>query len=174
MTGDYGYVSLEVDQYAAHFSSSWYLLQELDGLDDAWATLRGLIAGLGINNPAKIVWNAIPFSFVADWAFPFGSLLDRLAVQPFAGRWEIYDMVNSVKESWHLKQRRVYQQNYSGIKKATNRVLVERYSRRLGANIALEDIDLTDLDQKQQLLLGSLLAGNTLFRNGPKPPKKHK
>jgi len=170
----YGYRSLRLEKYQASFSASWYLYQELEGLDDAWAGLRGLIAGLGLNNPAKIAWNAVPFSFVADWMFPFGSLLDRLAVQPFAGRWEIYDMTNSLKETAYLVQDRVYKGNDLADKKEVNGVHVQRYTRNLGADISVTDIDLTDLDQKQQLLLASLVAGNTLFRSGTKPAKKHK
>jgi len=172
-SGNYGYASIDVDSYKAMFSASWYLLQELDGLDDAWAQLRGLIAGLGINNPAKIVWNAIPFSFIADWMFPFGKTLDYLAVQPFQGRWEVYDVVNSIKETWRLKQNRVYANEVLGMGQTrTNTVVVERYHRWLGLNIALQDIDFTDFTQQQQLLLGSLLAGNTLFRDGKKAHKK--
>lgn len=168
----YGYTSLEIDEFAATFSASWYLVQELEGLEDKYAQLRGLIAGAGINNPLKIVWNAIPFSFIADWMFPFGKLLDSFAVQPFRGRWEIYDFVNSVKETWHLTQKQVYEGQSAADTIVSNRILVERYNRKVGATISLSDVDLTDFDDRQQLLLGSLIAGNTLFRNGKKTPKK--
>jgi hypothetical protein len=163
-----GGTDLMVVDFRATFSASWSLLQELEGLDDAWAQLRGLIAGLGLNNPAKIVWNAIPFSFVLDWMAPFGKTLDGLAVQPFYGRWDIYDVVNSVKETWKVRQGRYYYGDLEGIQPFYNDIIVERYNRRLGLDLSLEDVDFTDLSKQQQSLFASLIAGNTLFRSGRK------
>jgi len=167
-----GYASLEVIKYEASFAASWYLYQDLQGLDDTWANLRALIAKTGVNNPAKIVWNAIPFSFIVDWMVPFGSLLDYLAIQPFAGEWSIYDMVNSVKETWHIEQVRTYAGQDVPNSVFRNPIVVQRYRRNLGASIDLHDVDLVDFEPQQQLLLSSLFAGNTLFRNGNKKAKK--
>lgn len=165
-----GYTRLVAKGFAAKFACHWTLIQDLQGLDDAWAGLRGLIAATGFNNPAKIVWNAIPFSFVADWAFPFGSLLDRLAVQPFYGRWDVFDVSWSVKEDWALEQERVFIPDSGTGVVHTNRVNVSRYNRRLGLDFDLSQVDFTDLTHEQQLLLASLVAANTLFRSG----RKHK
>lgn len=38
---------------------------------------------LGLADPRAIVWEKIPFSFVADWFIPIGSYLDSLATIPF-------------------------------------------------------------------------------------------
>lgn len=38
---------------------------------------------LGLQDPASIVWELVPFSFVADWFIPIGSYLEALAVVPF-------------------------------------------------------------------------------------------
>jgi hypothetical protein len=165
-----GYTSLEVESFKAQFACKWTLLHELEGLDDAFAGLRGTIVALGLNNPAKIIWNAIPFSFVADWLAPFGALLERLAVQPFFGRWDIYDVTWSVKEVWSLRQNRAYIGWSTGYQNNYNPIQVERYTRQLGLDFDLTKVDFTDLTKDQQLLAASLFAGNTLFRSG----KKHK
>lgn len=33
---------------------------------------------LGLTNPALVVWEAVPFSFVVDWAYPVGDFLESL------------------------------------------------------------------------------------------------
>lgn len=38
---------------------------------------------LGLADPRAIIWEKIPFSFVADWFIPIGSYLDSLATIPF-------------------------------------------------------------------------------------------
>jgi len=37
---------------------------------------------LGMNNPATVVWELLPYSFVFDWFLPFGTYLDNLAAIP--------------------------------------------------------------------------------------------
>jgi hypothetical protein len=163
-----GNTQLYCDAFGAQFSAVWTLVQDVEGLDDAWAMLRGLIAGLGFNNPAKIVWNAIPFSFILDWMLPFGSVLDRLAVQPFYGRWDVYDVTNSVKEVYYIQERRNYNQGLDGVKTLKNPIYVQRYRRDLGLDLDLTSLDFTDLTKQQQSLVGSLAAQLTLFKSGRK------
>lgn len=73
------------------------LSQDLRDLADANAKLKGLIASGGFNHPARVVWNAIPYSFVVDWFFHVGKLMDTLMVQPFGGDYEVSDVWYSVK-----------------------------------------------------------------------------
>ena len=43
---------------------------------------------LGLMNPATIVWERMPFSFVIDWFIPIGTYLDLIGQVPFMqGRW---------------------------------------------------------------------------------------
>jgi hypothetical protein len=43
---------------------------------------------LGLEDPAGIVWEVVPFSFVVDWFIPIGSYLDSLNILPLLkGRW---------------------------------------------------------------------------------------
>jgi hypothetical protein len=37
-----------------------------------------LLTSLGLTNPATIVWEKVPFSFVVDWFLPIGNVLDSL------------------------------------------------------------------------------------------------
>jgi len=47
---------------------------------------------LGVLNPASVVWELVPYSFVVDWFIPFGTYLDNLGQIPFLkGRWLITD-----------------------------------------------------------------------------------
>jgi len=147
------------------FNSTWTLYQDLEGLDDAWAQLRGLIAGLGFNNPAKIVWNAIPFSFVLDWFEPFGKVLDRFAVQPFKGVWNVYDVSYSIKRTYLFLESLCYRPDKNP--PWISEVEMELYDRKLGIPIeSILNIDPTQLDDKQQRLFNSLALQLTLFRGG--------
>lgn len=40
--------------------------------------LLAILDELGLANPAKIVWNAVPFSFVVDWFINIGALADQV------------------------------------------------------------------------------------------------
>lgn len=43
---------------------------------------------LGLYDPASIVWEVLPWSFVVDWFIPIGTYLENLNVLPFLqGRW---------------------------------------------------------------------------------------
>ena len=72
-----------------HFHVGAGLYQDLTDLKDANAKLKALVAAGGFNHPARVIWNAIPYSFVVDWFFSVGKLLDTLSVQPFGGTYEV-------------------------------------------------------------------------------------
>lgn len=76
------------------------LHQNLEGLSDLLSVPKGIAAALGLNNPAAIVWEAIPYSFVVDWFFHLQSRLNALAVQPFGGEWSLSDVCWSSKQEW--------------------------------------------------------------------------
>jgi hypothetical protein len=42
-----------------------------------------LARGLGLYDPASVIWEKMPWSFVADWFIPIGTYLDNLSVIPF-------------------------------------------------------------------------------------------
>ncbi len=54
---------------------------------------------LGLADPASILWELTPWSFVVDWFVPIGSYLDNLNQIPhLLGRWLITDMVQYAEQ----------------------------------------------------------------------------
>lgn len=92
-------------KYIFHVGGSLY--QDLIGLEDSTAQLKGLIASSGFNHPGRIIWNAIPYSFVVDWFFSLGKLIDTLSVQPFGGTYNVTNVMWSLKveATWDIYVR---------------------------------------------------------------------
>lgn len=151
-------------KYQCDFNVTAKLYQNLDGLDDAWADLRATIATLGINNPLKAAWNAIPFSFLVDWVGPFGSFLERAAVQPFYGTWNVFDITTSVRERGTIENRRVGKSTGSANAQdaLVTRVNIDRYIRLVGLPQTLGAFDFSQLTQQQQKLFLSLVLTKVL------------
>lgn len=82
-------------EYYVHIGAKLY--QDLKDLHDANTQLKALAAAGGFNHPARVVWNAIPYSFIVDWFFHVGKLLDTLTIQPFGGTYEVSRPWYSVK-----------------------------------------------------------------------------
>ena len=78
------------------------LFQDLQGLSDSMSKLKALAASGGFNHPARVIWNAIPYSFVVDWFFSIGKILDSISIQPFGGEYRISDV------GWSLKREATY------------------------------------------------------------------
>jgi len=133
------------------------LYQDLDDLKDSSARLKALLAAGGFNRPATVIWNAIPYSFVVDWFFSVGKLLDTMAVQPFGGTYDISNV------GWSLK-REAFWFAYLDIGDSTpyterflGTVTVKGYERHLG--YPMTSLFLTDgsLSPKQQVLSLAML-----------------
>lgn len=128
-----------------HIGCSLYMA--LKGLDDALSTMKGLLASGGFNHPARVVWNAIPYSFVVDWFFHVGKLLDTLSVQPFEGEYSLSNVWYSVKNTstWLALARindEAHYPFYEGTKPLVGTVHVKSYDRLAGfpvTNVALTD-----------------------------------
>lgn len=142
-----------LSSYNCNYVATCKLKQNLQDLDDAWAGLRGTIADLGLNNPAKIVWNAIPFSFIVDYVAPFGKWLESAAVQPFSGQWDVYDVTRSVHEVGVVSLEVTPPGNGTFI---MNQVTVDKYLRLAGLPVTLGSVDFSQLTENQQKLLLSL------------------
>lgn len=56
---------------------------------------------MGVANPASIVWERIPYSFVIDWFYPVGSYLELISQIPFMkGRWCRTDSIRRTFTGW--------------------------------------------------------------------------
>lgn len=143
--------------YECKFVSTWRLRQNLSGLNDALSGLRAVYATLGLNNPLKAAWNAIPFSFMLDWVGPFGQWLEKAAAQPFSGDWEISNVTSSVHEVYTIE---FYQLNKPDSKVTLMQtVQIDRFTRLDGLPLSLGAFDFSQLtDTQQKLALAIPLA----------------
>lgn len=149
---------IALDQYQCDFVSTWKLFQELEGLDAAWADLRATFAHLGVNNPAKIIWNAIPFSFLIDWVAPVSSWLERAAVQPFYGVWNVYDATSSIHEKYVISQN--FHAKAGGSHGPEFKVHCDNYRRLTYLPITAGAIDFSQLSDTQQKLALALVVAS--------------
>jgi len=160
-------IRYKLEYYYASFAGHGTLVQFLEGLDGPLAKLIAANSALGLDRPLEVFWNAIPYSFVADWFFNIGDILHKVGAQTFTGKWD----VSNVTYSWKFNaQVGVYQDYWTSnsLKAAGNQslklstYLVKRYERKLGCPYGLSNLTGFDsLSSTQQLLL-TALAGNLL------------
>lgn len=151
--------------------------------EDISATLS-----LGLQDPAGIVWEGIPFSFVIDWFLPIGDYLDRLSILP---RLSYTRVGKTTKITQHSRQVVGSQKGWSacsqwngGFKVVdTNEVTYVRFSRTTGG-LAAADIVRPEFVGMGGLrgmrianavaLAHQLLAGSPAQERIPKKPKRPK
>jgi hypothetical protein len=139
---DFGY-EVRRKNYSGSITFTADLFQNLEGLNDSLASYKAFAAAAGFNNPAKIVWNAIPYSFVLDWFFQFGKSLDFLSIQPFGGEYSLSNVGWSLKEAWQYEIWQKATQRYnSNPVKFLGSMLIKRYVRNPG--FPMKSIFLTD------------------------------
>lgn len=142
----------------ADFRAGATLYHALRDLNSAYGTFRGCISALGLNNPVKAVWDAIPYSFVAGWFTRVGTHLDKLAVNPFKGAWDVSNVSFSMSERIVL-QAETRLGSIPGFGSAWGFVEVRRYTRLDGFPIGVNSFNLFDLNPSQQSLMASLIVG---------------
>ncbi|DAD51791.1 maturation protein [ssRNA phage Gerhypos.1_21] len=65
--------------------------------------LRGLLDSLGFELNPRIIWDAIPFTFVIDWFFGVGSWLDRFRVDALELPVALVDSFLQYEETLHIE-----------------------------------------------------------------------
>jgi hypothetical protein len=123
------------------------------------AFLSGMCAALGLLNPVKIIWNAIPWSFVVDWIINLSQFLDTATeLQPFQGtiaiQWCTCSVKTHVRFVHWTKSNRGLLGNDTYAPFASSLYTV--YHRRVGSPNS--SIELSGLTPFQQALAGALLA----------------
>lgn len=135
---------------------------DLHGAD---AFCQAMCSALGLMNPAKIIWNAIPFSFVIDWIIDIGSLIDTaMMTEPFKGTIAIKAASCSAKTKTFISHYHPYHYPAIGSREMAQyaTTLVRGYHRRSGT---LEGtIEVTGLTPFQQALAAALVAANADLR----------
>lgn len=148
--------------HVVDFESTWNLFHNLHDLQDAYSGIRATLATLGVNNPLKAVWNAIPFSFMVDWVLPLGNWLEKAAVQPFTGEWVISGVSCSVHEvstiDFYVDCSKV-----GGLGPSLQQtVVVDKYTRFDGLPFTLGAFDFSQLTDTQQKLAAAIPLGKIL------------
>lgn len=133
---------------------AWALITyDVSALTDLQLKTKTLMRSFGLNNPAAIVWEAIPYSFVVDWISNVGDLIGRLEV-PIKLPCVFHDCgygvwVESVIEDWYTTW---------GKSALLRRTRTRGYSRRPGLPIGISGLSLETPTAKQLTLGLALLA----------------
>jgi hypothetical protein len=148
-------VEYHIEDYKCVFNAGAWLLQDLTHLDDFYGYLRAFAGLTGLNNPLKIVWNALPFSFIADWFGHFSSQVNRFKVQAADGRWDLTGPSASIRQSCNVRVIQV--DRVTGAQLGVNLVSFSRYERIVGLPASLIDLpSINTLSTTQLALLGAL------------------
>jgi hypothetical protein len=159
-SGGNPYAWIGVVGQRADFRASGRLYHELRGLKSLSGTIRAFISALGLNNPLKVVWDAIPFSFVAGWFTQISAHLNALAINPFKGRWEVSNLTFSLTERIVIY---AYKNEPLGsiFMVDMGRIEVKRYTRLDGFPIGASSFNLESLNPSQQTLFAALIVGRS-------------
>jgi hypothetical protein len=143
--------------YQGKFHIGAQFIQNLDIPDTSLATAKAFAAAAGFNNPAAIVWEAIPYSFVVDWFFHVDSMVGTLNIQPFEGRWEVSNVGYSIKDEFQYYVYLDTGSNDGHRQIPVGTISVKRFVRKPG--FPMSSLLLTDgsLSTTQQVLALALL-----------------
>jgi hypothetical protein len=89
--------------YQYELPADWYSLG---------AKCDAFISGLGVKPSLGTLWELIPFSFLVDYIYPIGSVLNRLKVDPAAVKTRVLDVCVSVKNA---RAGALYYKNYCNV-----------------------------------------------------------
>jgi hypothetical protein len=73
------------------------VIQNLQGLDDTGRLLAAYAAATGFNKPLSVLYDAVSFSFLADYVSNVSQLFSSLAFEPFEGKITALDGWSSTK-----------------------------------------------------------------------------
>lgn len=149
---------LEFKQLSARvqFHCGAKLFQDLGDLHDSMTQLKALAASGGFTSPLRAVWNAIPYSFVVDWFFHVGKILDSLTIQPFGGTYEVSNVGYSLKSEALYYVSQVMEQN-PAFSYGLGTVRCKGYIRKAGFPASSLFLTTGMLDPTKQALLLAML-----------------
>lgn len=109
----------------------------------------------GFSNPLEVLWEATPFSFVADWFYPVGDYLSELNRSELTGSMQIKDICTCVSVEARGTVEVIY---VSGPPQPASAFVCKQFKRTLGlpsSTSSLDDLMIPGL--RQSVLGGALL-----------------
>jgi len=146
-----------VVNYSADFTASGYMYHELEGLDGDLAMFKAFNSALGLNNPVRTIWNAIPFSFVLEWFIKMDNLVENKALSPYHGTFEIRDVTHSTRVKAQIHLDAYPYPSYGNPRTPIGNVWVDRYERKVGLPIDFTSLWADGLSPTQTALLAALV-----------------
>lgn len=149
----------ELKGYRADLRAGAYLYHRLQDLNELSSFIRAMIVALGLSNPLKAVWNALPYSFVIDWFTGLSGRLGVLSVNPFKGPWIVSRQTTSMKITASIDVTSKFASPGMGSDALLGNILYQRYVRL--AQLPVRSSFLANLitpTPKQQMLLLALLG----------------
>lgn len=148
-----------------HFRCDYHatctLVQRMSHIDDAIGWLRGIVSGLGLNNPLEAAWKVMPYSFVVDWFFNVSSYLARTAtIQPADSQWDVFDVTHSFKWQCTVDIEQI-DRNLIDVSDQTyflGTYEVKQYLRELHLPVDLTVLSPSTMTPKQLVLLAAMIA----------------
>lgn len=150
-----GTTTLECEYYRATVNYSFEVSHDIPELDSIRSRIGVMMVALGLNNPATVIWEAIPYSFLIDWFVDVQGLLQNLGNIPFmTGKITVHKVSTSVTQRASVSH---YINVYGNSKVFLDRYNMRRYWRWPGlpttSYVSLKGV-LTD---NQLLLVAALL-----------------
>jgi hypothetical protein len=150
-----------LDGYRADFRANAYVYSLLEDLNELSGFVRAMIVALGLTNPLKVIWNAIPYSFVADWFTGLSGRLQSLSVNPFKGTWILSRHCTSLRAtSSVIVDAKLVAPAIASMRGyyPLGNIVIQRYQRVSGLPVSSGFLtSLTTPTSKQQTLLTALL-----------------
>lgn len=159
-----GTIEARLVKYSSKFSAGGRLFHTMDDLDEDYREILAYMGAFGLTNPAKIIWNAIPYSFIVDWISNVSNTLTRYSTLQDQQGWKIDRMSWSYTQVWDIDiwMRQTVQNKY-GDSRVTpwkcGSVRYKRYRRENGLSVGNSLIGLTDPTYREQALLAALILG---------------
>lgn len=149
-------IQTELVNYVGRFRVNARIKRTLTGLDGDIGMLKAFLAALGLNNPAKIVWNAIPYSFVVDWFVRVSDHFDGFQV--YGGGIETKNVSWSLHETGSIRLYGNASVNGSPAQVTAGTIAFDRYQRGPGLPFTVGSISFSSLTTTQQMLGAALIS----------------
>jgi hypothetical protein len=149
--------------YRSDYRAGGRLFHQMKDLDDTIGVLKGFAGALGLNNPLKAIWQALPFSFVVDWFFHVNKHLARMAtLSDQTAGWSVSDMSSSIKTTATIRvvQNNNESDNWGYPPTDIGVIDVELYERRNGLLVDSDVYHPDNLSPSQLTLALALIGAN--------------